>query len=372
MEHCSSEDDQELSQDEIKTLGMAGSCVCSINAVEPDPPPLRPAITHSSARALNSEQAKRNRARRNLLGAVTLQERTPLESIDESSEDKPTIAAIQSCHPLSALITCPCCGNVCPGQLDLDHHIEALHIGPRPDGPRVVHADDVPSEDVRELLGLTGGKSLGDFFRPPTLGNAAQNDSIIGGWRAAALPVIHDEDNERMTVPKSSQSLSVFTIKLEEHHGPPIGPQISASEIQPGPSTTIVSEKNETINSAGISEQREDRLAKKDAGDDENGHRNSKIEADDADDNDAYGSRGEYRGSVPANSAESGKKFASPRVPPLSWFNKSSRQSCVPATLPSIDSVLSNTATIDGEILPRLKPAVVRQPLTDDEDDSSS
>ncbi|KAG5990974.1 hypothetical protein E4U43_004152 [Claviceps pusilla] len=380
IEHCSSEDEQELSQDEIRTLGMAGSGVSSIDATEPLP--CRPKAIHSSsARALYSEQAKRRRAQRSCPAALALLDRTLLESIDESLEDWTSVATMQTCHQLSMQVTCLYCGEVFSRQLDLDHHIGASHIGPRPDVPRVVHADYGPSEDVDELVCLTGGNSPGDFFLPPTLGHSAQNDGlVVEGWRAAALRAVQDGFDGNVTASKPYLKPSVFTAKLEEHHGPRLGPQTSAPEVRPegGPASypTVFCGENGSIHGQDLVEQEGKKEAEEERGHDENGHSN-KNDADDADDDDIYGLQGEYLSSAPAGQGETEKKIALPRVlprvlPSLMCSSASPRHSWANQRLPSIDSVISNTANFRLETPSRLKRAVVRQPLFDDDESSLS
>ncbi|KAG5982048.1 hypothetical protein E4U55_002396 [Claviceps digitariae] len=354
---------------------MAGSGVCSIDAA--DSPPRRPTATYSSARALNSEQAKRRRAHRSSPGVLTLQERTLLESIDESSEDKSYVATTQSYHQLSMQFTCRVCGEAFPRQVHLDHHIKASHAAPRSDVPRVVCADYGLSEDVDELLYPTAGKLPGDFFRPPTLGDPAVNDSVIEGWRAAALPAVLDTHDERGAVSKPHLKPSVFTAKLEEHHAPRLGPRMSASDVRPPPYPRIFWGTNGTINGQDKVEPE----GKQKAGEEGDDHdhdilnKNDANYADDADDNDVYGQTGEYLSSTPAYSAEPEKKIASPRVLPSPlWSSANPRQYWANRRFPSIDSIISDTATFKLETpLPSpLKPAVVRQPLIDDDEFSPS
>lgn len=355
---------------------MAGSGVSSIDASEPLP--RRPKATHSSsARALFSEQAKRRRAQRSSPAALALLDRTLLESIDESLEDWTNAATMQTCHELSMQVTCLYCGEVFSRQLDLDHHIGASHIGPRRDVPRLVHADYGPSEGVDGLLCLTGGKSPGDFFLPPTLGHSAQNDGlVVEGWRAAALRAVQDGFDGQVTVSKPYPKPSVFTAKLNEHHGPRLDPQTSASEGRPASYPTVLCGENGTIHGQDLVEQEGKKEAEEERGHDENGH-SSKNVADEAEDDDMYGLQGEYLSCAPAGQAETEKKIALPRVlprvlPSLMCSSASPRRSWANQRLPSIDSVISDTANFRLETPSRLKRAVVRQPLFDDDESSLS
>ncbi|KAG5936268.1 hypothetical protein E4U53_000257 [Claviceps sorghi] len=357
-----SEDEQELSQDEIRTLGMAGSNVSSIDASHS--PPRRPAPTQSSARALNSEQGKKRRGHRSSRGVLTLQERTLLESIDESSEDRSNADIVLQ-------FTCSFCGELFPSQLDLNHHIGASHTSPRPDAPRVVHADYGLSEHVPQVRYLTGGRSLGEFFLPPTLGNHVHDDGVVDGWRAAALPAaIHGGRDERRAISKRRLKPSIFDVKLGENRGLRLGPGISTSGLRPAPHPTGFCGNNGAFNCQDNVEQEERKEASQD------GRRNDDANKDDdgdIDDKDVHHQQGDYVSSAATHNAEADKKITSSSVlPSLLWSNTRRVQSWASQRMPSIASVISNTAGLELDTPSPLEPAVLRSPLIDDDEPSLS
>ncbi|KAG5914616.1 hypothetical protein E4U42_000399 [Claviceps africana] len=366
MKQSSSEDEQELSQDEIRTLGMAGSNVCSIDASHS--PPRRPAATQSLPRALNSEQAKRRRARHSSRAVLTLQERTLLESIDESSEDRSHL-------DIAPQVTCPFCGELLPSQLDLNHHIGVSHAGPRPDVPRVLHADYSlsehdysPSEHVQEFVCSTRERSPGDFFLPPTLGNPQQNDFIVEGWRAAALPaVIRAGHDERGTTWKPRLKPSIFHTKLEEHHAPRLGPGISTSESGPAPRPTGFWGNDGAMNCRDKVGQEEKKEASQEEG---VGDDTDKDDAGHVDDQAVYRQQGDHVTGAVTQNAEADKEMTSPRIlPSLLWSNARRMPSRASQGMPSIDSVISHTADLQLDIPSPLEPVVMRRSRSNDDDD---
>lgn len=341
VEHTSSDDDQELSQDEIRTLGAAGSEVYSIDCS--DPPRSSPTASRAPARALNCEQAKRRRDQRN--SAVILQGRTRLTSIDESSENKTDLATIQARHQLSMQVKCSYCDEVFHRQMDLDHHIGVSHTGPRPDVPRVLCADvGIPQND-EEFLRLTRGKSPDEFFVPPTLSDPALNDNIRDARRAAELSPIQNVAGGSETV--------YFTVELDEHHGPRLGPRIYPSDVGLAPRPTEEDEEEQEAEEEGEDDDDDD--------DDEDN------------DEDEFGQYSDYLSIGHAEDAKVEKKTPVRRFP-ISQYNPNATQSRSRPSrqFPSIASIISGTNNVNQGTAATVKPAALRQPLINDDESHTS
>ncbi|QPH02539.1 hypothetical protein C2857_006750 [Epichloe festucae Fl1] len=367
----------ELSPDEMRTLGAMDS---SVNLSAGSPTVLR-----ASALALISERTKRHRAEHSFLssttvhrrtrlqskgrssaGFTTIHRRTRLESIDESSEDTTDVATVQARHQPSMQVKCPCCDEVFPRQMDLDHHVRGSHTGPRPDVPRVICPGFDPADADEDLMRLTGGVSPAEYFTPSRLSNPAQNESWSEGWRTPALLAIGGVPGEPTTPPKSSNEPSLLPAKPSEHHEPSLGPSIPRS--QAGLSARLPKPPQDKAVDHTQGEEKVD-------GDDEEVYDDDDDDDDDyEDDEDVYGQYNEYLSTSVVGFVKDGNESQLPRrlprraprrFSPTAGLSREKRQ------LPSIDSIISDTATVTLGTAASVKPAVVRRPSIDDGDESN-
>ncbi|KAG5922973.1 hypothetical protein E4U61_004556 [Claviceps capensis] len=371
--HDSSEDDQELSIDEIRTLGVAGSGVCSLDASTP--PLCRRAATQYCARPLKSAQAKRRRVHRNSPASVTLHKRPRLESIDESSEAT-TGAIAEARNPPPVPLACPFCGEVFSRKTDLFYHLVEHHSDEERSGLlSVAHVEYGQTGNDEEPLPLAPGQLPSDFFVPPTLGDATQNDAFIGGWKAAAFPPMDDVSDEP----------SVFTAKLGDHHGPRLAPSISAFQVRIPPVPEFVGRELEAM----CIQQQENETGGQD-GDNGNSEDAGSVDFEHVE----YVQQEGHLSSGFADNGGSKEILALPRVFPRTSTLTStiSSRSLSSRRFPSIESVMYNDSAIEspfqftssvsstsiianansGTRAGSVRPAVVRQPLTDDDESDLS
>ncbi|GAB0135282.1 hypothetical protein EsDP_00003625 [Epichloe bromicola] len=327
-----------------------------------------PTVLRASALALVRERTKRRRAERSFLGSTTvhrrtrsesrvvssvgsttIHRRTRLESIEESSEDTTDLATVQARHQLSTQVKCPWCDEVFPRQMDLDHHIGESHTGPRPDVPRVISPGFDPADADEDLTRLTGGVSPAKYFTPLRLDNPAQNESCSEGWRTATLLAIGSVSGEPTTPPKPSNEPSLLSAKPSEHHEPSLGPSVPHS--QAGLSACLPKPPQDKAVDHTQEEEKDD-------GDDGEVYDDDDDDDDDyEDDEDVYGQYNEYLSISVVGFVNDGNEPQLPRH--------------LRHQFPSIDSIISDTATVTLGTAAPSKPAVVRRPSNDDDDESN-
>ncbi|KAG5948699.1 hypothetical protein E4U60_001051 [Claviceps pazoutovae] len=260
--------------------------------------------------------------------------------------------------------------------MDLFHHLVEHHADEERSGlPSVAHVEYGQTGNDEERLRLAPGQLPSDFFVPPTLGDATQNDAFIGGWKAAAFPPMDDVSDEP----------SVFTAKLGDHHGPRLAPSISAFQVRIPPVPEFVGRELEAM----CIQQQENETGGQD------GDNGNNEDADSVDfEHVEYGQQGDHLSSGFADNGGSKEALALPRAFPRTPTLTStiSSRSLSSRRFPSIESVMYNDSAIEspfqftssvsstsiianansGTRAGSVRPAVVRQPLIDDDESDLS
>ncbi|KAG5957757.1 hypothetical protein E4U58_005686 [Claviceps cyperi] len=259
--------------------------------------------------------------------------------------------------------------------MDLSHHLVEYHADERFGLPSVAHVEYGQTGNDEERLRLVPGKLPSDFFVPPTLGDPTQNDTFVGGWKAAAFPPMDDVSNEP----------SVFTAKLGHHHGPLLAPSISVFKLQIPPCPEFVGTELDVL----YTQQQENETGGQD-GDDGNNENAGSVDVEHIE----YRQQEGHLSSGFADNARSEEILVLPRISrttPTLTSTISSR-SLSSRRFPSIESVMyshsafqspfsftssaSSTSIIananSGTRARSVRPAVVRQPLIDDDESDLS
>ncbi|CCE27853.1 uncharacterized protein CPUR_01327 [Claviceps purpurea 20.1] len=259
--------------------------------------------------------------------------------------------------------------------MDLSYHLVEHHAEERSGLPSVAHVENGQTGNDEERLRLASGKLPSDFFVPPTLGDATQNDAFIGGWKAAAFSPMDDVSDEP----------SVFTAKLGDHHGPRLATSMSAFQVQIPPVPECVGRELEAM----CIQQQEAETGGQD-GDDGNNEDAGSVHVEHVE----YGQQGGHLSSGFAENGGSEERLALPRVSPTTPTLTStiSPRSLSSRRFPSIESVMYNDSAIQspfqftssassksiianansGTRAGSVRPAVVRQPLIDDDESDLS
>ncbi|KAG5941120.1 hypothetical protein E4U59_001923 [Claviceps monticola] len=260
--------------------------------------------------------------------------------------------------------------------MDLFYHLVEHHADEERSGLQsVAHVEYGQTGNDEERLRLVPGQLPSDIFVPPTLGDATQNDAFIGGWKVAAFPPMDDVSDEP----------SVFTAKLGDHHGPRLAPSISAFQVRIPPVPEFVGREIEAM----CIQQQENETGGQD-GDNGNNEDAGSIDFE----HDEYGQQGGHLSSGFADNRGSKETLALPRVFPRTPTLTStiSSRSLSSRRFPSIESVMYNDSAIQspfqfpssvsstsiianaksGTRAGSVRPAVVRQPLIDDDESDLS
>ncbi|KAG6091692.1 hypothetical protein E4U30_006413 [Claviceps sp. LM220 group G6] len=259
--------------------------------------------------------------------------------------------------------------------MDLCHHLVEYHADERSGLPSVARVEHGQPGNDEERPGLAPGKLPCDFFVPPTLGDPTQNDAFIGEWKAAAFPPMDDVSDEP----------SVFTAKLGDHHGPRLAPSISIFNVQIPPCPEFVGRELEAM----CMQQQENETGGQD-GDDGNNENADSVDVEHVE----YGQQGGHQSSGFADNRGSEEILALPRVFPTTPTLTStiSSRPLSSRRFPSIESVMYSHSDIQSpfsfkssasstSILANansrtrarsVRPAVVRQPLIDDDESDLS
>ncbi|KAG6300516.1 hypothetical protein E4U09_006796 [Claviceps aff. purpurea] len=253
--------------------------------------------------------------------------------------------------------------------MDLSYHLVEHHAEERSGLPSVAHVENGQTGNDEERLRLASGKLPSDFFVPPTLGDAMQNDAFMGGWKAAAFSPMNNVSDEP----------SVFTAKLGDHHGPRLATSISAFQVRIPPVPEFVGRELEAM----CIQQQEDETGGHD-GDDGNNEDAGSVHVEHVE----YGQQGSHLSSGFADNGGSEERLALPRVSPTTPTLTSTiySRSLSSRRFPSIESVMYNDSAIQspfqstsiianansGTRAGSVRPAVVRQPLIDDDESDLS
>ncbi|KAG6047776.1 hypothetical protein E4U39_000137 [Claviceps sp. Clav50 group G5] len=256
--------------------------------------------------------------------------------------------------------------------MDLLHHLVEYHVDERRSGlPSIAHVEQGQTGNDEEWPRLAPGKLPCDFFVPPTLGDPTQNDAFIGEWKAAAFPPMDDVSEER----------SMFTAKLGDHHGPRLAPSISVFNVQIPPCPEFVGREIEAM----CIQQQENETGGQD-GDDGNNENADSVDVEHVE----YGQQGGHLSSGFADNEGSGEILAMPRVIPTTptLTSTTSSRPLSSRRFPSIESVMYSHSAIQAPFsfpsstsstsiianpnsrtrAGSVRPAVVRQPLIDDDE----